>query len=206
MRRIDRAFACLALEPLSLTKKQVYAPLEDAQVSGKNVGIVGIGGLGHYAVQFAAALGANVTAFTHQPDKMDDCRKMGAHHVVDTSKKDWSSNVPHKYDFILTTVDFAAAIPVADLCSLVKPYGTVHSVGLPDHEVSFKLQGLAGTGAALRVSHIGSKKQAYRMLDLAAQKGVRTWAEELEMKDVEKGVLGVKENKVRYRYVLKVDI
>ena len=55
--------------------------------SGKKVGIIGIGGLGHLAVQFAKAMGAEVTAFTHQEDKVEDIKKMGASEVVVTDKE-----------------------------------------------------------------------------------------------------------------------
>lgn len=65
-----------------------YAPLrENGAGPGKKVGVVGIGGIGHYAVLFAKAMGAEVYAFTHGSKKIDDIRKMGADHVVVTSQK-----------------------------------------------------------------------------------------------------------------------
>lgn len=66
----------------------VYSPLKtNGAGPGKRVGVVGIGGLGHYAVLFAKALGAEVIAFTHSPSKIDDAKKLGADYVVDTSDK-----------------------------------------------------------------------------------------------------------------------
>lgn len=63
----------------------VFAPLyRHGAGPGKKVGVMGIGGLGHYAILFAKALGAEVYVFTHSPTKADDARKMGANHVIDT--------------------------------------------------------------------------------------------------------------------------
>lgn len=66
----------------------VFSPLRaNGAGPGKKVGVIGIGGLGHMAVLFAKALGAEVWAFTHSPDKMEDAKKLGADHIVDTNKK-----------------------------------------------------------------------------------------------------------------------
>ena len=66
----------------------VFSPLKtNGAGPGKKVGVVGVGGLGHYAILFAKALGAEVYAFTHSSDKTDDAKNLGADHVVDTSDK-----------------------------------------------------------------------------------------------------------------------
>lgn len=66
----------------------VYSPLvTNGAGPGKKVGIIGIGGLGHYALLFAKALGSEVFAFTHSPQKMDDAKELGADHVIDTNDK-----------------------------------------------------------------------------------------------------------------------
>ena len=66
----------------------VFSPLKtNGAGPGKKVGVIGIGGLGHYAILFAKALGAEVYAFTHSKDKMDDAKQLGADHVVDTTNK-----------------------------------------------------------------------------------------------------------------------
>jgi len=55
-------------------------------------------------------------------------------------------------------------------------------------------------------SKIGSKKECLEMLELARTKHIKPWIEELPMKDVRKALEGVHENKVRYRYVLTMDL
>ena len=72
----------------------VFAPLyRHGTGPGKKVGVMGIGGLGHYAILFAKALGAEVYVFTHSPNKADDARKMGADHVIDYTKANWQKEV-----------------------------------------------------------------------------------------------------------------
>lgn len=66
----------------------VYSPLKRNGVKpGSKVGVIGIGGLGHYAVLFAKAMGAEVFAFTHSKSKAEDIKKMGADHIIDTGDK-----------------------------------------------------------------------------------------------------------------------
>jgi len=194
--------------PMACGGLTVFAPLEFYGTGpGKKVGIVGIGGLGHFAVQFAAALGAEVTAFTHQGDKIEDAKKMGAKHVVNTSEKEFEKNHAFEFDLLLSTVDDSKAISLPQLTSMLNVHGRLHMVGLPDKELeAFKAQALAGNGASISVSHIGSKVQANKMYKLAAEKGVTTWKEIIPMKDVGKAIEGVKTNKARYRYVLKMDL
>ena len=56
-------------------------------MNGKKVGIMGIGGLGHYAILWAKAMGAEVYALTHDDSKINDIKKMGADHIINTEKK-----------------------------------------------------------------------------------------------------------------------
>jgi len=186
----------------------IWNPLKRFHIQhGSKVAIIGLGGLGHYAVQFAKALGAHVVVFSHQPDKKEDSLKMGADKFVLTTEKDWSKPFARHFDLVLTTVDDVAGISIPDFASMCDVEGHVHSVGLPDDKVPpIPFQALAGNGASISVSHIGSKKQALEMLQFAADHGIKTWTEVLSMKDVGKGIQGVKDNKVRYRYLLRQDI
>jgi alcohol dehydrogenase (NADP+) len=65
----------------------VYSPIkENGAAPGKTVGIVGIGGLGHFGLIFAKALGAEVVAISHTESKKADAEKMGASKFISTSK------------------------------------------------------------------------------------------------------------------------
>ena len=64
----------------------------------------------------------------------------------------------------------------------------------------------APTGCFVGGSHVGSKKEIYEMLELAAKHKIKPWIQEMPMKDVAKALKGVKDNDVRYRYVLTQDL
>lgn len=93
---------------------------------GKKVGIVGIGGLGHIAVQFAKALGAEVFAFSHSEKKRDDIMKMGADHIIATGGDEkFEEKHAFELDFILTTVDSVSGMPLDKLIKTLKVNGTL---------------------------------------------------------------------------------
>ncbi|KIP01781.1 hypothetical protein PHLGIDRAFT_112754 [Phlebiopsis gigantea 11061_1 CR5-6] len=188
----------------------VFSPLRTNGCGpGKKVGIVGIGGLGHYAVLFAKALGAEVWAFTHSPDKMEDAKKLGADHVVDTNDKDFAQPLANKLDLIVTTMDATPSLPIKDFLGMLYVHGRLVNVGIPDADKplpQLHAFDLVPNGAYIGGSHVGSKEECLAMLKLAAEKGVKPWIEELPMKDVARAIKGVGENNVRYRYVLTQDL
>ena len=186
----------------------VYSPLvRNGTGPGKTVGIVGIGGLGHLAVQFADALGAKVVVFSHSANKKEDCLKFGADHVVITGEDEkFAEEWFDKIDYILSCAD-AAKLPLADLLSTLKIDGKFTSVGLPDEEWHLQPQAMNGNASCLSSSHIGSKKEANAMLKLAAEKGVRPVIDKVfPMAEAAKAIEGTKNNTVRYRYVLSNDL
>ncbi|KAK4049799.1 alcohol dehydrogenase [Microbotryomycetes sp. JL201] len=187
----------------------VYGPLKNYGVGkGTKLGVLGIGGLGHFAVMFGAALGAEVTAISHSDSKKDDALKMGAKAFLNTTNEGFEEKYSGYFDMILTTVDASKGLPMEKLFPMLKLHGRLHTVGLPniDDPPSITFQSMAGNAAQLSCSHIGNKKQAIEMLELAAKNGIKTWKEVLPMKDAGKGVQNLLDNKVRYRTVLIQDI
>ncbi|OCH88270.1 GroES-like protein [Obba rivulosa] len=189
----------------------VYSPLRTYGTGpGKKVGIMGIGGLGHYAIMWAKAMGAEVYAFTNQREKVDDCKQMGADHVIDMNEKEFWKPLAGALDLIVSTMDtFEEGMPFSSYLTMLYVHGKFISCGLPDTNNPMPpLHGfdLAGNGCLVGGSHVGSKKEIIEMLELARSKDIRPWIEELPMKDVAKALRGVKDNKVHYRYVLTQDL
>ncbi|GBE81580.1 NADP-dependent alcohol dehydrogenase 6 [Sparassis crispa] len=188
----------------------VYSPLKTYGAGpGKKIGVVGIGGLGHYAVLWAKAMGAEVYAFTHDKTKIEDIKKMGADHIINTEETDFHKPLALTLDLIISTRDvYSPDTPLSAYLSMLFVHGKFITVGIPDasdplpqlHPFDF------GNGCLLGGSHVGSKKECLEMLELARSKNVRPWIEEMPMRDVKKALEGVKHNKVRYRYVLTQDI
>ncbi|KAF8200233.1 NADPH-dependent alcohol dehydrogenase [Pholiota molesta] len=193
--------------PMLCAGLTVFSPLvRNGAGPGKLVGVVGIGGLGHFAIQFAKALGAEVVSFSHSPDKENDARELGASHFVITDKgfaEDWQG----KLDIIICTVDVSKGLPLEGLMSTLTVGGRLIMVALPDENLpSMNAFQFSKNACLLGGSHIGSKKEVLQMLDLAVKKGVKSYVEMLPMKEAGKALRNVKDNSVRYRHVLKVDI
>ena len=160
-----------------------------------------------FAIQFAKALGAEVVVFSHSANKEKDARDLGADDFVLTSEKDFAKPLFSTLDYILSAAD-AAKLPISDLVTCLKVGGQFTSVGLPDGNwEDLHPMKLMGSAAAVGATHIGSKKEAYDMLDLAAKKGVAPIIDEvLPMSQAAKAIEAVKNNTVRYRYVLRNDL
>ncbi|KAI0373526.1 GroES-like protein [Pilatotrama ljubarskyi] len=189
----------------------VFSPLKTHGAGpGKKVGVIGIGGLGHYALLFAKALGAEVFAFTHDTSKFGDIKKMGADHIVNTSEKDFHTDFAGSLDIIISTLDtYTPNTPLSDFLSMLFVHGKFISVGIPNADnplPQIHPFDLMPSGALLGGSHIGSKTECLEMLQLAANKGVKPWIEELPMKDAGTALRNLYDNKVRYRYVLTQDL
>ncbi|KDQ59750.1 hypothetical protein JAAARDRAFT_68331 [Jaapia argillacea MUCL 33604] len=188
----------------------VFSPLvTNGAGPGKKVGVVGIGGLGHYALLFAKALGAEVYAFTHSKSKAEDIKKMGADHIIYTGDKDFAVPLKRKLDIIISTANDAKDMPLAEYLSTLYVHGKFISVGLPSAGEAFPPLhpfNFISNGCLIGSSHLGSKKECLQMLKIASEQGVKPWIEELPMKDVKKAVEAVRDGKPRYRYVLVQDI
>lgn len=85
--------------------------------------------MGHFAVFWAVALGADVTVISHSPSKKDDALKMGAQHFVSSKDKEWSK--PHKFqfDFIINTADNLVDFDLSEYFSILKVNGVFHNCG-----------------------------------------------------------------------------
>ncbi|KAH9849260.1 GroES-like protein [Lenzites betulinus] len=177
---------------------------------GKKVGVIGIGGVGHYAILFAKAMGAEVYAFTRGNKKAEDARKLGADHVVDTNAEAFWEPYAFSLDLIISTVDhFGPDTTLPNILSMLYVQGRYITVGLPPMDEP--LPGihpffLARNAASIGGSLLGSKADAVAMLELAAEKNIVPWIEELPMNQAKVALEALHDGKARYRYVLTQDI
>lgn len=135
--------------PMLCAGLTLYSPLYRNNVGpGQRVGIVGIGGLGHFGVMFAKAMGADVVAISHSASKREDALKMGASEFVSTKEDPkWADKFQEKpFDLIINTAS-TSAVDFASLLKAVKTEGRVISVGMPEDEIKLRVQDLAGKGA-----------------------------------------------------------
>ncbi|KAF8880464.1 GroES-like protein [Gymnopilus junonius] len=193
--------------PLFCAGLTVFSPLvRNGTGPGKKVGIVGIGGLGHLAIQFAKALGADeIVVFSHSTRKQEDALELGGTKFVVT-EDGFETALRASLDLILCTANVASGVRLNEFITTLVPGGRFVMVALPDEALPSLGASTLVTGTYYGGSLLGSKQEAVQMLKLASEKGIKPWIEVLPMSDAGKAVRNVKDGKGRYRYVLKQDI
>ncbi|KXL43107.1 hypothetical protein M433DRAFT_539971 [Acidomyces richmondensis BFW] len=192
--------------PMLCAGLTVYSPLVRLGAGpGKKVAIVGLGGLGHFAVLWAVALGAEVYVLSHSPGKKDDALKMGAKHFILTNEEKWYEPYQFTFDFIINTADAMHHFNMKNYFSTLKVMGRFHTVGFGDHPMpQMMAQDFAPNGCYLGASHIGNRPEMLAMFDLASKQNIKSWIEKVPIS--EKGcaevVTRVSKNDIRYRFVL----
>ena len=183
----------------------VFSPLQQNGAGpGKKVGIIGIGGLGHFGLLFAKALGADeVVAISRSSTKKADALKMGADKFIATEEdKDWVKKSAMSLDLIVCTVS-QPSMPLADYLKLLRLKGRFVQVGAPEEPLpQIPAFSLIMTGVSIGGSMIGTPEEIKYMLDLAAKKNVHAWIQTRPMKEANKTIVDMDAGKARYRYVL----
>ncbi|MCJ1248897.1 hypothetical protein MMC30_006118 [Trapelia coarctata] len=183
-----------------------YSPLVRAKVGPrKKVAVLGIGGLGHFGLLWASALGAETYAISHSPDKKEDALKLGAKEFICTKDKDWAKPWAFAFDFILNAADMTHTFNLQEFMSTLNVNGEFHNVGLPDKPLpEIKAFDFAPNGCKIAGSHIGSRPEMIAMLKLASEKNIKPIIQTLSIseKGCKEAVEKVKTNDVRYRFTL----
>jgi uncharacterized zinc-type alcohol dehydrogenase-like protein len=187
--------------PLLCAGITVYNPLRTHGVNpSSRVGVIGIGGLGHIAIQFARVFGAEVTAFSTSAAKEEEARALGAHHFVNSRESKALKEVAGALDFILSTVN--ADEDWGTYIQALRPTGTLCFVGVPPSPVSVQAFPLISGLRSISGNPAGSPYRLREMLDVAARHGVKAQTESFPMAKANEAIEKVKKNKVRYRAVL----
>ncbi len=200
---IPEALSSENAAPLLCGGITVYAPLAVYGVKpGMKVGVIGIGGLGHLALQFARAWGCEVTAFSSSRDKEAEAQSFGAHHFVSSSDPEAMKSLISSFDFILSTVhvdlDWEAYV------NLLRPDGKLCFVGVPQSAVKVGAFALIAGRRSICGNPTGSRAQIRDMLAFAALHGIAAQTETMPMAQVNEALAKVRKNQARYRMVLEV--
>jgi uncharacterized zinc-type alcohol dehydrogenase-like protein len=179
----------------------VYNPLRTHNINpSSRVGIVGIGGLGHLAIQFARAFGAEVTAFSTSAAKEEEARALGAHNFLNTRESKSMKDAAGSMDFILSTINADQDWSV--YVQALRPTGTLCFVGVPPSPVSVHAFPLISGLRSITGNPTGSPHRIKEMLDVAARHGIKATTESFPMSQANEAIDKVKKSKVRYRAVL----
>lgn len=190
--------------PLLCAGITVFAPLIRHRVSGNvRLGVVGIGGLGHLALQFGRALGCHVTAFSTSADKEEEAKKFGANEFVNTAESGALAAKANSCDFIMCTA--TADLPWADYINALRPGGKLCILGVPESEISVSALALIFGQKSVISSIIGSRSEMKAMLEFAARHQIVPLIEQHKLPDVNFALSRVAKNEVRYRAVLVME-
>ncbi len=180
----------------------VYNPLRSiATAPSRKVGVLGVGGLGHLAIQFAHALGCDVTAISSSPSKRDEALAFGADRFILAGDKAGMKTLHRGLDLILY-----ASHGEADWTSLVlslRNNGRIAMVGFPPGLVAFEPMELVVHQVSITGSLLGSPRVMREMLSFTQAHAIRPKVELMPMPAVNDALRKLKENRARYRIVLE---
>jgi len=165
------------------------------------VGVVGIGGLGHMALQFANAWGCEVTAFSSSPEKEAETKGFGADHFINSRDPEALKKAAGSLDFILSTVN--VSLDWEAYIEALRPKGCLHLVGVVTQPISVPLFPLLAGQKSLSSSPTGSPAAIATMLNFAARHHIQPTVETYRFSEINDALEKLRHGKPRYRIVLK---
>jgi uncharacterized zinc-type alcohol dehydrogenase-like protein len=190
-----------AVAPLLCAGITTYSPLKHWKVGkGHKLAVVGLGGLGHMAVKFGVAFGAEVTLLSTSLSKENDAKKLGAHKFVLTSDEARIQEVKGYFDFIIDTV--SAPHNYNLYLSLLKSDGVHICVGVPPTPAEIYGFSLIAGRKSLAGSSIGGLPETQEMLDYCAENNIVSDVEVINIRDVNTAYERMLKADVRYRFVI----
>jgi uncharacterized zinc-type alcohol dehydrogenase-like protein len=191
--------------PLFCGGLTVFNPLVQFDVRPTHrVGVVGIGGLGHLAVQFAAKWGCEVFAFSSSAGKADEVKRLGAHHVVNSRDDAAMAKLAGTLDFILVTVNVPLNWPA--YVAALAPRGRLHLVGAVLEPIPVAAFPMILGQKSLSGSPLGSPATTADMLAFCARHGIAPVTETFPLTQVNDALAHLRAGKARYRIVLANDL
>jgi uncharacterized zinc-type alcohol dehydrogenase-like protein len=190
-----------AVAPLLCAGITTYSPLRYWKVGkGHKLGVLGLGGLGHMAVKFGVAFGAEVTVLSSSASKKDDALKLGAHKFIVTKDEEQFKSVTGYFDFIIDTV--SAEHDYNQYISLLGTNGVHICVGAPPTPSQISSFSLILGRKSLVGSLIGGIPETQEMLDFCAEHNIVSEIELIDIKEVNVAYERMLKSDVRYRFVI----
>jgi alcohol dehydrogenase (NADP+) len=199
--RVSDKLALDRVAPLLCAGITTYSPLRQWNIGqGHKVAVVGLGGLGHMAVKFAAAMGAEVTVLSTSPKKEADAKELGAHKFVVTKDKEAMKGVRNYFDFIINTV--SAPLDLNAYLGLLQLDGTMVLLGVPPEAPTVHAFNLIAKRRRLAGSLIGGIKETQEMLDYCAEHNIMSDVEVIPIAEINTAYDRMMKGDVHYRFVI----
>ncbi|KAI9506196.1 hypothetical protein GGI25_002107 [Coemansia spiralis] len=203
--KIPESLDPVYVPPLMCAGLTVFTPmLRKGVKKGDRVGVVGIGGLGHLAIQFASALGAEVVAFSHSSNKREQSLELGASKFVDTSNKDEADTVRRTLNYLFVTSS-GESNQYNEYISWMDFEGQIVLLALPKGSMTFHPGEFIQSEVSISGSLIGGTKYADKTLEFAAKHNIHPMIERFPLSKINEALEYVDSGKPRYRVVLESD-
>ena len=189
--------------PLLCGGVTVFAPLLMFARPTSRVGIIGIGGLGHMAVKFAAAYGCDVTAFTSSEKKFDEARGFGANHVLSTNDSAAIKKLAGSFDLLISTVN--VKLDWDALIGTLAANGRLHIVGVVLEAIPVSAFSLIIQQRSVSGSPAASPVATEEMLEFASRHNIAPQTEHFPMSKINEAFARLESGNARYRIVLDAD-
>src|SRR4051794_31696065 len=187
--------------PLLCAGITTYSPLRHWGAGpGKQVAVVGLGGLGHMAVKLAKAMGAEVIVLSQSLRKKDDGLRLGADGYYATSDDATFDELRGRFDLIINTV--SAKLEIGRFLGLLKTDGALVNVGAPSEPLPVPAFALLLQRRSFAGSAIGSIRETQEMLDFCAEHGIGAEIEVISADQINDAWERVLNSDVRYRFVI----
>jgi len=187
--------------PLLCAGITLYSPIKHWKVGPTSkVAVMGLGGLGHMGVKFAAALGAEVTVFSHSAHKEADAKAMGATQFVVTKGDDWHKPLRKNFDLILNTV--SADLDLDPYLSTLATDGTLVIIGLPGKPYAINAGTMLDGRRSIAGSMIGGMPELQEMLDFCGAKNIVSDVEVIKADYINQAYERTVASDVKYRFVI----
>ncbi|MBP0004313.1 MAG: NAD(P)-dependent alcohol dehydrogenase [Cyanobacteria bacterium SBC] len=179
----------------------VFNPLVQFDIAPTaSVGVIGIGGLGHIALQFLRAWGCQVTAFTSSESKQQEALKLGARDTINSRDPDALAAAAGRFDLLLSTVN--VKLDWNAYLKTLKPRGRLHLLGVVTEPLDLNVAPMLFSQLSVSSSPVGSPATISQMLEFAARHGIEPITEHFPMSQVNEALDRLRAGKARYRIVL----
>ncbi|MGW6442288.1 NAD(P)-dependent alcohol dehydrogenase [Lentzea sp. NPDC055074] len=188
--------------PLLCAGTTVFSPLLVHNVLPTHrVAVVGIGGLGHLAIQFLAKWGCAVTAISTTPAKRADAERLGAKDFIVSGEPGALQKAAGTFDFVLCTV--SADLPWDDYLAILRPEGRLCLVGVPEQPITVSQLSLIPEAKTVVGGIVGSATQTRQMIEFAVRHNIRPTVETFPATNFDHALDRVRTGRSRYRTVVE---
>ena len=167
--KIPKALSSEQAAPLLCAGVTVHRALKQARIqSGQRVGVFGVGGLGHIAIQIARAAGLEVSAIDVSEEKLLLAKSLGAARTLNAANAEVVKELRSSGGVHVAVVTTAARSAYDQAFYCVRPTGTLLVVGLPANDISFPPIMMAAREIQIKASSVGTREDLREVLEMGA--------------------------------------